>query len=165
MLVLLLVAIFLVLFFAVREVRRSGRGRVPARSTGSQEVIYRTPLDSVSVLKVNPQPRIREIGTQEHWTPVNGPMVLIVREGGFEVSSPVGFFRWLLSLEYHFIGRETSIAISELPSHHYSKQWITVSGGGVRLAIASNSNLRTIWNVLMETGVTVSGAIPPGMSR
>jgi hypothetical protein len=160
MLIFLLMAIFLVLFFAVRQIRGSIQGKALIGDIGSGEVTYQTPVDGVRVLHMNPWHEVQEIESQERWTAVNGPMMLIVRERGFEVSSSVAVFRWLLGMQYYFVGHETSIATSRLPSHHYSKEWITISGGNVRLAIASKGNLGIIWSALMDAGAAAGGAIP-----
>lgn len=93
-------------------------------------------------------------GIRGSWIRLRGPKRLIVGTDAFIVSAPQAL------REYAFAGRESSIALTRMPSRlmDRDRDWIVISGqaGGrqVQLAITLD-NLLAAWQALAGTGAEV----------
>jgi hypothetical protein len=93
-------------------------------------------------------------GTRGYWIPLRGPKRLVVGTDAFVVSAPQAF------REYVFAGRQSSIALTRMPSGLMGgdRDWIVIRGeaGGreVQLAITQD-NLPDAWQALAATGAAL----------
>jgi hypothetical protein len=112
-------------------------------------VCFETPLSRASVLGTGGFG-----GTRGMWISVRGPKRLIVGTDAFMVSAPQAV------REYVFTGPESSIALSQAPSHLVNQDWIVITGQDrgrqVQLAI-TRDNLPELWQALARTGVAQNG--------
>jgi hypothetical protein len=91
-------------------------------------------------------------GTRGLWISFRGPKRLVVGTDSFMISAPLAFG------EFVFAGRESSIALTRVPSRLVDRDWIVITGptdrGQVQIAITQD-NLPDIWQALAETGAAL----------
>jgi hypothetical protein len=91
-------------------------------------------------------------GTRGQWIPLRGPKRLIVGTDAFMLSAPQAL------REFVFVGRESSIALTRMPSRLVDRDWIVITGptdgGQVQIAITQD-NLPAIWQALAGTGAAL----------
>lgn len=129
----------------------------PLRGEIESRVSFATMLDRASVLGTGGFGGIRG-----SWIPVRGPKRLIVGTDAFMISAPQAL------REFVFSGRESSIALTRMPSGLVGRDrdWIVINGQAngrqVQLAITQD-NLPDIWQALAATGAASAGeAVPAG---
>jgi hypothetical protein len=92
------------------------------------------------------------VGTRGYWIPLRGRKRLIVGSDAFMVSAPQAL------REFVFTGRESSIAITRMPSRLADRDWIVIAGQAgdrrVQLAITQD-NLLEAWQALAGTGAAL----------
>jgi hypothetical protein len=137
-------AIVCVAGYLVAQRNRQRSRNAPLRSEILARVCFETTLDRVSKLGTG-----GFAGTRGAWIPVRGPKRLIVGTDAFMVSAPLAL------REFAFTGRESSIAVSQVPSRLADRDWIVITGQAegsqVQLAITTD-NLPDVWQALAETG-------------
>jgi hypothetical protein len=151
------VSCVIVCLFLRRNRERAGNrgraGNAPLRNDIEARVSFQTHLYRASVLGTGGFG-----GTRGAWISLRGSKRLIVGTDAFMVSASSATQPLR---EYVFIGRESSIALSQAPSRVIDRDWIVITGqaGGrqVWLAITRN-NLPEVWQALAGTGVTLVSA-------
>jgi hypothetical protein len=136
---------------AVGLVIRRNRDRAtnaPLRAEIEARICFETALDRVEVLGTG---GFR--GTRRYWHTKRGPTRLVVGTDFFMISAPQALS------EYVFTGRESSIAIAQMPFGPAGRDWIVIKGqaGGrqVQLALTHRGNLMDIWRALAGTGAAL----------
>ena len=142
----------MIAYLCVRGNRqRAGNG--PLRAEIQARVCFETSLSRVRVLGTGGFG-----GTRGMWISLRGPKRLVVGTDAFMVSVPQALRKFV------FVGRESSIALSQAPSRLVNRDWIVITGqdGGrqVQLAI-TRDNLPELWQALARTAVAQSGE--PGL--
>jgi len=93
--------------------------------------------------------------------PIRGPMDLIVRDKGVEISNPFPPARVLFGQEYYFEADDLQV---EAVSGLLGREWIAIRGesGGrsVDMLVGRNSNLAAIWEALVHVGAVPIGIVP-----
>jgi hypothetical protein len=127
---------------------RERSGNAPLRSEIEARVCFETTLDHVRKLGAGGLG-----GTRGVWISVRGPKRLIVGTDAFMVSAPQAL------REFVFAGRESSIAMTQMPFRLADRDWIVITGQAdgsqVQLAITTD-NLLDAWQALAGTGAALA---------
>ena len=130
----------------IRRNRERSRN-APLRSEIEARVCFETTLRRVCKLGTGGLG-----GTRGVWIDVRGPKRLVVGTDAFRIFAPQALS------EFVFIGRETSIALTQMRFGPAGRDWIVIKGQAdgrqVQLAITQD-NLMDIWQALAGTGAAV----------
>lgn len=136
------------IYLTMRRQRLERAGNAPLRGEIEAQACFETILYRASILGTGGFG-----GTRGWWIPLRGPKRLIVGADAFMVSAPQAL------REFVFRGRESSIALSQMPSLLVARDWIVITGqsGGrqVQLAITKKEGLPDIWQALAGTGAAL----------
>lgn len=135
--------------FLFTQRKRERAMNAPLRSEIEAQVRFETPLARVSTLGTGGFGATRGV-----WISLRGPKRLTVGTDSFMISAPQAL------REYVFIGRESSIAFSQLVASRYADgDWIVITGqpgGGRQIQFAiRHDNLPAIWQTLSATGASL----------
>jgi hypothetical protein len=136
-------------YMLVRRSRERTRN-APLRAEIVAQVCFETILHRASILGTGGFG-----GTRGYWFPIRGPKRLIVGTDTFMISAPQAF------REFVFRGRESSIAVTQVPSRRFvNRDWIVITGptGGRQIQLAiTQDNLPEVWQALARTGAAPDG--------
>jgi hypothetical protein len=120
----------------------------PLRSAIEARVCFETALGRVCKLGTGGLG-----GTRGVWIDVRGPKRLIVGADAFMISAPQAL------REFVFTGRESSIALTQMPFGPAGRDWIVIKGladgGRIQLAITAHGNLMDVWQAIAGTGAVL----------